>query len=391
MFGNRKKFKTLFTIACTICVAFMVGYWFYKYDVEDRDIGVVDYAPLNHVEDIKFPSVSICFRDPFLFKRLRDINENITKETYRQYLGGEVYDKIYEQSEYANLSINLDRYFTDAFLILQNGTKLQEKYDSSAIVHTEVFNGFLRLSGSLDFFYKCVMMKYIGKDQRKVEEAYFYYDKNQLLHDWQEDEYSNLDMSIVVHYQNQFILANAREYYNREFSNREQGRSIWIDEFEILKRRNSRWRKCSTETDNYDNTVVEEIMRRKGCRPPYISGHTHYPKCDSKKKIRDAKIEVLTRRKMGLPKPCQRSSKIRRSTTRSHYRENEIDSSWDLRIFYPEEVKIITQSKDVDVHSLIGNIGGYLGLFLGRKNNVKCYSFSPHYFLKFVTKSLGTI
>ena len=219
------------------------------------------------------------------------------------------------------------------------------------------------------------MMKYVGEDQRKVDEAIFYYDKKQLLYEWQEDENSNLHMSIVVHYQNQFILANAREYYSREFRNQEEGRSTWIDEFEILKRRNSRWRKCSTEIDNYDNMVVEEILRRRGCRPPYITGHRHYLKCDSKKRIKDAKIEVLTRRKMGLPKPCLRSSKIRKSTTRSHYRENEIDSKWDLRIFYPEEVKIITQSKDVDVHSLIGNIGGYLGLFLGNKYIVNNYSF----------------
>ena len=67
-FCSRKKCKTAFTIACTICVAIMVGYWFYKYDVEDRDIGVVDYAPLNHAKDIKYPAVSICFRNPFLYQ-----------------------------------------------------------------------------------------------------------------------------------------------------------------------------------------------------------------------------------------------------------------------------------------------------------------------------------
>ena len=32
---------------------------------------------------------------------------------------------------------------------------------------------------------------------------------------------------------------------------------------------------------------------------------------------------------------------------------------------YPRYVKIIIQSKDVDIHALIGNIGGYVGLFLG--------------------------
>ena len=49
----------------------MVGYWFFKYDVEDRDIGVVDYAPLNLAEDIKSPAVSICLHDPFQVKKTK--------------------------------------------------------------------------------------------------------------------------------------------------------------------------------------------------------------------------------------------------------------------------------------------------------------------------------
>ena len=92
MLCNRKKCKTLFTIACTICVAIMVGYWFYKYDVEDRDIGVVDYAPLSQAEGIPFPAVSLCIREPFLLRKLRAINGNITKRIYRKYLEGEIFD-----------------------------------------------------------------------------------------------------------------------------------------------------------------------------------------------------------------------------------------------------------------------------------------------------------
>ena len=37
-----------------------------------------------------------------------------------------------------------------------------------------------------------------------------------------------------------------------------------------------------------------------------------------------------------------------------------------VTIGYPEQVKIITQSQAVDVHTIIGNIGGYIGLFLGK-------------------------
>jgi hypothetical protein len=36
-----------------------------------------------------------------------------------------------------------------------------------------------------------------------------------------------------------------------------------------------------------------------------------------------------------------------------------------ITIIYPNIVKIVTQSQAVDVHSLIGNMGGYIGLFMG--------------------------
>ena len=39
--------------------------------------------------------------------------------------------------------------------------------------------------------------------------------------------------------------------------------------------------------------------------------------------------------------------------------------TWIFIMAYPEYIRIITQSKDVDIHALIGNIGGYVGLFLG--------------------------
>ena len=49
----------------------MVGYWFYKYEVEDRDIGVVDYVPLEDADEIKFPDASICIHYPYLQKNLK--------------------------------------------------------------------------------------------------------------------------------------------------------------------------------------------------------------------------------------------------------------------------------------------------------------------------------
>ena len=108
--SNRKSFKFFFTFVCIIAVAFMVGYWVYKYEIEDRDIGVVDYAILEDTVEIKFPAVSLCFLGPFLEKDLRADNLSITRQEYTQYLAGEFNDKMYEQITYSNVTLDLRQY-----------------------------------------------------------------------------------------------------------------------------------------------------------------------------------------------------------------------------------------------------------------------------------------
>ena len=84
-FPSRKTYKVSFSIACTIAILFMVGYWIYKYEIEDRDIGVVDYASLDNAGDIEFPAASLCFKNPFLDGKLKSINNNITGQDNLQY------------------------------------------------------------------------------------------------------------------------------------------------------------------------------------------------------------------------------------------------------------------------------------------------------------------
>ena len=74
----------------------MVGYWLYKFKVEDRDIGVVDYVSLRDAKDIHFPLVAWCLKNPFIEEKLKSKNSSITSTAYRQYLEGKIYDKSYE-------------------------------------------------------------------------------------------------------------------------------------------------------------------------------------------------------------------------------------------------------------------------------------------------------
>ena len=132
----------------------------------------------------------------------------------------------------------------------------------------------------------------------------------------------------------------------------------------MLKRRITRNKQC-TQTDNsFDEMVSLAHIKAVGCRPPYISSHMEFPICNTQEKIKQSLYEFKSVRNRYYPKACTRISKI--SVKNQGNVLTEDLGIWDLDIVYPEEVRLITQSKEVDVHTLIGNIGGYIGLFLGK-------------------------
>ena len=187
-----------------------------------------------------------------------------------------------------------------------------------------------------------------------------------LKSDWQgKPMKTNFNPSValyVVYYPGQFFLLKQIEIIHTINLRWHGVTQLRIIKVEILKQRNSRNRKCSYDVGNYDDTIVDKILQKTGCRPPYLYSHKSYPQCENQKDIRESRIDTLAREQIEIPTACERLSEVRKTLGRGgNYLGN-----WVLTIKYPEEVKIITQSQDIDVHALIGNIGGYLGLFLGK-------------------------
>ena len=363
---NRKIFKSSFTVVCVIVVVFMVGYWFYKYKYEDRDIGVVDYAMLMEAEDVEVPAVSLCFENPFIVANLSTTSSYVSKERYLDYLKGTFFDEVTQQIDYTKVTLDLGQYFLMAQAGYRNETGHIDLI-KIGINHTESFNGF----GSFHSFLKCFTMRYEGKDYRKIKFIQIDYNKTGLLADWQnETDWQDNSMRffhVIVHHPGQFLIdvPDDMKMFNEKLNfDHWDATHIHFTEYEILQRRNSRKRKCVDKTNDYDNVVIAELLKRSGCRPTYHKGHNFYPRCNSKEKMIESKIETDTREKLGIHMACQRISKINHKLDYERYTEGmEIH---ELLIYYPDEVRIITQSKDIDIHSLIGNVGGYLGLFLGR-------------------------
>ena len=109
-----------FNSICVITLFCMAGYWIWKFAIDDRDIGIVDYVEFGKEEDIELPSFTFCFEDPFLKYQMQSLEPEINKSSYNQYLRGDIINSRLHNVEYENVTINLEKYFHRGRLRLRN-------------------------------------------------------------------------------------------------------------------------------------------------------------------------------------------------------------------------------------------------------------------------------
>ena len=63
-----------------------------------------------------------------------------------------------------------------------------------------------------------------------------------------------------------------------------------------------------------------------------------------------------------LTPPCEEATDIKYT---SHQVNDAINRTCYIKVIFPNLVKVISEEQSIDIHALIGSIGGYIGLFLG--------------------------
>ena len=393
IFACRKVFVSLFKTFCIIAAIFMVLYWVYKFQFEDRDVGLVDYMPIKEANGIKLPVLALCFENPFLKESLTNKHPNINTSAYLDFLRGKKYEEGLKEINYDNVTLNLERYLLFGAVTFRNGTQSMET--SKIFRHKNVFNGFYEKR-----FMKCfsVMMEDTDYD-RKISQITLFYNHTRIVDDLTGELVGHEGLHATptpvgwaaVHYPGQFLLQGSEfgqgafDLQKNEAERTEPpnfyGFRVFIKSIEMLKRRNSQARRCTEDKIAYDELTLRQHISNVGCRSPYHDQNPQYPLCQNKEMVQKASYEFQDLSEKYYPKSCKRISKM----DFDMYKNPVTKFGLSIMMFgvqYPEEIKIITQSKEVDVHTLIGNIGGYIGLFLGNLLQYITYHFDGQYYLR---------
>jgi hypothetical protein len=139
--------------------------------------------------------------------------------------------------------------------------------------------------------------------------------------------------------------------------------SLQINKAEVLKTRNKPKNPCMMPWRNWDYLVTMKRIKDIGCLPPYCEPYPNFTICSTVMGIKRWHNVMNEIRNERSDLPCQQMPRIDFEVSKvSHGSPKK--GTLLISIGYPEQVKIITQSRAVDGNTLIGNIGGYIGLFL---------------------------
>ena len=361
---NSLKFCfNIFKSLCVFATTFMVGYWIFKYKKND-DVTLIEYNSLDDIPEFIYPEMSICFLNPFL----RNSSLNVTKEenyrlNYLAYLQGGYHFNKYKDINYDEVTVNLEYYFEQLNIIWKRGknptnyTSCENLKNCPYLIFRNNYNGFTQAVG----FLKCFGVQ-IDKNVTK-DVAFFNIKFNKNL-----KQVITQVMAVTVWF----------NYPNQVTRPRGGGQSIWnknssskmevfqITSVDLLKRRMKQREKCADQWNIFDELVLRNHIEFSGCRPPYISHFLEFPMCNSSKDIKNAHYDGWSLAKQYVDDPCQEMPTIDYKSFQIPIGQQIVSPKmYQIFLEYPTKGKTVTQLQEVDIHSLIGNIGGYIGLFLG--------------------------
>ena len=360
-FSNQDVFRFFFKLICMIGVLSMVGYWFYKFLVEDRDIGIVDYEPLLSESQIDLPLASICIVNPFLEEKIKLVDAQHNGTTYFEYLKGDIDAPEFQGTHYENLTLDLNDYLLTVALEYRNGSRnLTLKPNRK---HKVIFSGIYHRAK----FAKCFSHQLDKHEAHNISTIHYTYNRTRIFKDLGDSERQDRRIILSIYYPSQFLM----KIGNRYGINTLRFTVVSVNDMEFLKARKKHNRDCMVDSMSYDESVLKKHMEGNVCLLPYQAAYSSIPICRNKTEIKKCTYNYNTAREIYYPPACHRISKISFFVQGKPYIGESLQAHhhvWNLLIRYPRNwIKVIQQSKEVDAHSLIGNIGGYVGLFLGNK------------------------
>ena len=355
---------------------------FYHWSL-DLDISLVEHKRFEDDSNYIKPSMSMCFFDPFDSEAFEKYTKGVNISDYKNFLFGNL-----KQHEHIPVLLGVD---------FENVTKKFEDYLIGYAIHWQNDSFQFYHPKSLPVDIKKPHVSYIGVYFTWIVKCYsldFPSEARILEIGVKSQIFPNstlprmFGLGVSFHYPNQFLKSfeNFKTSWSVSSNTKHlSGMILTINNFEVTIRRNTNEKPCNMDSFNDDQLVYQEFHSRGDkCRPPYKLWNTTYPVCDTMQKMAKANFLFGTQRDNYM-QPCQTAEKVIFEYQESDLSDLSVDNDYvqkagfrDIENLYSNgsfliatqllssRFKVIQHVQKYDLQSLIGNSGGYIGLFLGK-------------------------
>ena len=345
--------RNCFKAACYLAAFVMTIYWCYKFWL-DEDLCLVDYKPFDNTADVDHPMLSLCFLNPLNESKLMSYNATFTEAMYLDFIKGISVSAEMKVIDHEDVRIKLTDYYHGNIIMYKNGTEIEEPKTKLPYF---TFSGFYYGN-----FLQCLGLKTKNND---IEYMYLGLNSSIFPNRMRPDYGHKLSVITFLHLPNKIFLYGTayKEVWPERFNNREYSMDFILNQVEVLKRRNKRNFHCLHDSLNYDETIWMNHLEKVGCRAPHQDKGKNLPICSTPDQIKQAIFEFQGIHRK-IPHACTTIENIN-----FRYEESYVDWGCEecfwIGVIFPFQFKEIIQVKAVDIQTMIGNAGAYIGILLG--------------------------
>ena len=353
-----KVLEKLFAVICIFATIAFVCYCGYQYYLNE-DTSVIRFQGYLTGEDHIYPAITLCFAEYLK-------NEFVESKEYVAYLMGAISNDTMADIDYEEVTIDIQEYLLEA--VIDTYQRRQLKYCKNGceikadprefIDWRPTFN---HVNSPPDLRCWTFDMSFMANPHEAIRTYTLLFNSSL----FKESERPTMGKFSLV-------MAYPGQYYNRRvsiedwkpISYRQYTMKFLIQNMIALKRRNKHNEKCNEDWRNRENSIAQNIIEKFECKPPYWLINTSFPTCYNQKQLSDVMNALNTLPPDGS---CRSIEKIM-------YTYDEWEDSFDdygdgvFKVSIDFQAHTYMEVEQVQAYgeqSLVGNAGGYVGLFLG--------------------------
>ena len=389
-FNMARHFKILhgfFRFFCTSTTIVLTGICFHKF-MKNDDLAQINFPTYHQKEHAIYPTLTLCFMGPNIFveDKLYAYKKGYNSTSYASFLSGEYWMKDMMDIDFDNVTLDIEEYLEAISITSSENQTIYKHCSSNFQLILQELMGYkcLEKSNATKPFLisfknhqtKCFSISIPFDQYNKVQNLRLFLKSSIFPQQLHEDFKFDKNFGVFVHYPQQFFRSPIHKLYQKV----QNDSNLSVLNFKLFNMEVLRRRKNCNDKWNDDDKILEKTINVVGCKPPHWDTSSKESKCTRPNQIRSYNLPFVEwipnvpsmKFLDDLPPPCQDILEIHYEYSETNWDKAEFagldveTDFFEVNLAFPSPTyKEIIHVRAYDEESLMGYVGGYIGMFLG--------------------------